>query len=142
MRMVRGIFVPVVFVVFLAGCATTTPRQVLETDQSQVQLRSIQSRQFDTTDKEKTMRAVIATLQDLDFLVENADLVLGSVTGTKFSRNVAIKMTVTVRPKGEKQMTVRANAQYGLRAVITPEPYQDFFVALEKSMFLQAQQID
>ena len=127
---------------FLAGCASQTPRQVLETDQSQVQIRSIQSRQFDTTDKEKTIRAVIATLQDLDFLVENADLVLGTVTGTKFSKNVAVKMTVTVRPKGEKQMTVRANAQYGLRAIEAPETYQDFFAALEKSIFLAAQKVD
>ncbi len=128
--------------VFLTGCATGTPRQVLESDQSQVALRSIQSRQFETADKEKTMRAVIATLQDLDFLVENADLVLGSVTGTRFFRNVAIKMTVTVRPKGEKYMIVRANAQYGYKAVEAPETYQDFFVALEKAMFLQAQQVD
>ncbi len=135
----------VVFLFFftvLLGCASQTPRQVLETDQSQVQLRSIQSRVFDSTDKEKVMRTVIATLQDLDFLVENADLILGSVTGSKFSRNVIIKMTVTVRPKNETQMIVRANAQYGLKAIETPEPYQDFFAALEKAMFLTAHQID
>jgi len=130
-----------VFIAF-AGCATTTPRQVLESDQSQVALRSIQSRSFDTADKEKTMRTVIATLQDLDFLIENADLVLGSVTGTKFYSNEAIKITVTVRPKGETQMIVRANAQYGYKAVEAPETYQDFFAALEKSMFLTANQVD
>lgn len=127
---------------FVTGCASTTPRQVLETDQSQVALRSIQTRAFDTTDKEKTMRTVIATLQDLDFLVENADLVLGSITAAKFTGNVVLKMTVTVRPKGETQMMVRANAQYGLRAVEAPEPYQDFFVSLEKAMFLTAHQVD
>lgn len=125
-----------------AGCATQTPSQVLGTDESQVRLRSIQSRAFDSTDKEKVMRTVIATLQDLDFLVENADLVLGSVTGSKFSKNVVIKMTVTVRLKNETQMMVRANAQYGLKAIETPEPYQDFFIALEKAMFLTAHQVD
>ncbi len=138
----RAFYVLSLIILVVSGCATGTPRQVLETDQSQVQLRSIQSRAFDTADKEKTMRTVIATLQDLDFLVENADLVLGSVTATKFSGNVMLKMTVTVRPKNEKQMIVRANAQYGLRAVEAPEPYQDFFVALEKAMFLTAQQVD
>ena len=138
-----GLIISQFFILSLiSGCASQTPRQVLETDQSQVQTRSIQSRQFDTADKEKTIRAVIATLQDLDFLVENADLVLGTITGTKFSRNVAIRMTVTVRSKGEKQMTVRANAQYGLLAVEAPETYQDFFAALEKSMFLAAQKVD
>lgn len=142
MKSSRKNFILLIAISFLTGCAAQTPRQVLEEDQSQVQLRSIQSRVFDTADKEKTMRTVIATLQDLDFLVENADLALGSITGTKFSQNVAIKMTVTVRPKSETQMIVRANAQYGLRAVEAPEPYQDFFIALEKSMFLTAHQID
>lgn len=142
MRKTVFLFSQVFFFGILAGCASQTPRQVLGTDQSQVQIRSIQSRQFDTADKEKTVRSVIATLQDLDFLVENADLVLGTVTATKFQQNVAIKMTVTVRPKNEKQMIVRANAQYGLRAVEAPEPYQDFFAALEKSMFLASQQVD
>ena len=55
---------------------------------------------------------------------------------------MAIKMTVTVRPKNDTQMLIRANAQYGLRAVEAPEPYQDFFAALEKAMFLTAQQVD
>ncbi len=131
-----------VFILGLTGCAAQTPRQVLESDASQVKLRSIQSRSFDSSDKEKTMRTVIATLQDLDFLVENADLVLGSVTGSKFLNNVIIKMTVTVRPKGDKQMIVRANAQYGLTAIETPEQYQDFFTTLEKAMFLTANQAD
>ena len=44
-------------------------------------------------------------------------------------------MTVTVRPRGETQMLVRANAQYMNQAVEEPKPYQDFFVSLEKSMF-------
>ena len=142
MSMTPSVSIVLALALSFTGCAAQTPRQVLDAEQSQVQLRSIQSRSFDTTDKEKTMRTVIATLQDLDFLVENADLILGSVTGTKFYRNVAIKMTVTVRAKGEKQMIVRANAQYGLRAVEVPGPYQDFFAALEKAMFLTAQQVD
>jgi len=87
------------------------------------------------------MRAVIATMQDLDFVIEKADETLGTVTGMKFRNNVTIRMTVSVRAR-EKQMLVRANAQYGLNAVENPLPYQDFFTALEKSMFLAAQQVD
>ncbi len=52
-------------------------------DTSQVQLRSIQSRAFDTTDKEKTMRAIIATLQDLGFMLDRADYTLGVVAASK-----------------------------------------------------------
>ena len=124
----------------LAGCVASN-KAVLETSQSAVQLRSYQSRAFDTTDEEKTLRAVIATLQDLGFVVDKADLTLGSVSATKLS-GYALRMTVTVHPRGEKQLLVRANAQYQDKAVEEPKPYQDFFVALEKSMFLQAQEVD
>jgi hypothetical protein len=126
--------------VLLAGCVASN-KAVLETSQSAVQLRSYQSRAFDTTDEEKTLRAVIATLQDLGFVVDKADLTLGSVSATKLS-GYALRMTVTVHPRGEKQLLVRANAQYQDKAVEEPKPYQDFFVALEKSMFLQAQEVD
>jgi hypothetical protein len=51
-------------------------------------------------------------------------------------------MTVTVRPRGETQLLVRANAQHGITAVDDPETYQDFFNALGKSLFLTAQQVD
>ena len=126
--------------VLLAGCVASN-KAVLETSQSAVQLRSYQSRAFDTTDQEKTLRAIIATLQDLGFVVDKADLTLGSVSATKLS-GYALRMTVTVHPRGEKQLLVRANAQYQDKAVEEPKPYQDFFVALEKSMFLQAQEVD
>ena len=51
-------------------------------------------------------------------------------------------MSVTVRPRGEKQLLVRANAQYGVKSVEDPVTYQDFFTALEKAIFLTAQQVD
>lgn len=136
---------PLSFLLFLptfAGCGTASQRQLLETDQSQVMLRSMQTRAFDTTDKKKMLRTIISTMQDLDFVIEKADLLLGSVTGTKFVSNGMLKMTVTVRPRGENQLLVRANAQYGIRAVELPEPYQDFFAALEKAIFLTAHQVD
>jgi hypothetical protein len=124
----------------LGGCAVSN-KAVLETGGSAVELRSYQSRAFDTTDKEKTLRTIIATLQDLGFVVDKADATLGSVSATKLS-GYELRMTVTVRPRGQTQLIVRANAQYKEKAVEEPKPYQDFFTALEKSMFLAAQQVD
>lgn len=124
----------------LAACAPST-RAVMETSQSAVALRSFQQRAFDTTDKEKTLRTVISTLQDLSFVVDKADLELGTISATKLS-GYELRMTVTVRPRGEKQMLVRANAQYRDKAVEEPKPYQDFFVSLERAMFLTAHQVD
>ncbi len=128
-------------VLMLAGCQTDSKQQVLAVTKSQVELRSFQTRAFDTTDKEKTLRTVMATLQDLSFVLDKADAVLGTVSGTKLD-GYQLRITVTVRPRGETQMLVRANAQYNITAVEDPEPYQQFFAALERAMFLTAHEVD
>jgi hypothetical protein len=130
----------IAFSMLFVGCATTQER-LLDSDSNQVQLRSIQTRAFDTTDKEKTLRTVISTLQDLGFLIDKADAMLGTVSATKLAYH-SMRVTVTVRPRGETQLLVRANAQYDLDPVTDPEPYQQFFTSLEKSMFLTAHQVD
>ena len=127
------------FVILLTGCADTT--SALLDSENQVKLRQIQSRRFDTNDKNKTLRTVMATLQDLGFVIDDADDILGSVSATKLD-SYALRMTVTVRPYSEKQMIVRANAQYNVRAVEDPEPYQQFFNSFEKAMFLTAHNVD
>lgn len=121
----------------LVGCATTN-QHVLDTgDETQLQKRSYQSRIFDTADKERVLRATISTLQDLGFVIDRADLMLGSVSGTKLQGS-QIKITVSVRPKGSDRMLVRANAQFNITPVEDPKQYQDFFSSLEKSLFLSA----
>lgn len=136
---VKKYFIFSVFLVFIA-CVSQN-RHILGTDQSQLALRQIQSRSFDTSDIHKTLRTVIACLQDLGFVIDRADNDLGTVSGTKLD-GYALRMTVTVRPKGNTQLIVRANAQYNLSVVEDPEPYQQFFFALEKAMFLTANSVD
>ena len=126
--------------IMLISCAPST-KQILATKESQVKLRSIQTRVFDTTDRETMLRTVIATLQDLGFIVDKADNVLGAVSATKLEM-YTLRMTVSVRPRGESQLLVRANAQYNITAVEDPEPYQQFFDALSKAIFLTAHQVD
>ena len=130
----------------LTGCVTNPALAVFDTG-SQVQLRSYQTRAFDTTDREKMLRTVIATLQDFGFVIDKADATLGSVSGTKLAA-YEMRMTVTVRPRSDTQQLVRASAQFkaavnaDARPVEDPAPYRDFFAVLEKSMFLAAQQVD
>ena len=121
----------------LVGCVSPNQR-IFDSDQSQLQLRQIQSRAFETTDRQTTLRTVIQTLQDLSFVVDKADEELGTVSGTKLD-GYALRMTVSVMPRGTTQLVVRANAQYNIQPVTDPEPYQQFFAALEKAMFLTAQ---
>lgn len=125
----------------LSGCATTRERLLDSDSASQVQLRSIQTRAFDTTDKEQTLRTIMATLQDLGFVIDEANETLGTVTATKLDR-YELRMTVSVRPRGETQLLVRANIQYQNTPVHDPEPYQEFFASLQKAMFLAAHQVD
>lgn len=123
----------------LAACANQNAR-ILEGG-NQLELRSMQSRAFDTNDKNMVVRTVIATMQDLSFVIDKADADLGTVSGTKLG-GYQIKMTVTVRPKSESQTLVRANAQYNLNAIEDPEVYQNFFTSLQKAMFLTAHSIE
>ncbi|MBS0168946.1 MAG: hypothetical protein JSR62_01220 [Nitrospira sp.] len=61
--------------------------------------------------------------------------------GPFYHRSNLIRLTVTVRPRGDRQLVVRASAQYYLKAVESPEPYQQFFRTLEQALFVQAQMV-
>lgn len=140
MRMNRYLLALIVFMMLLGGGCASQNSHVMEGG-SAVELRSFQTRAFDTTDKHKMMRTIIAVLQDLGFIIDKTDEDLGMVTGTKFS-GYQIRMTVIVQPRGEKQLSVRASAIYNNQPIEDPMPYQDFFAALEKGIFLTAQKID
>jgi hypothetical protein len=135
--MIRGHLSLLATCVLVSACATTNERVLDMGDQTQLQKRAYQSRTFDTADKDKVLRAVISTLQDLGFVIDRADYTLGVISATKL--NVyQLKMTVSTRSKGKDQMLVRANAQFNIQPVEDPKPYQDFFASLEKSLFLTA----
>jgi hypothetical protein len=123
----------------LSACATQQER--VFGSSSAVELRSFQTRAFDTTDKHNMLRSVIATLQDLGFIIDKTDEDLGLVTGTKLS-GYQIRMTIIVQPRGETQLSVRASALYNNTVIEDPLPYQNFFTSLEKAVFLTAQNID
>jgi hypothetical protein len=57
-------------------------------------------------------------------------------------KNPELRITVTVRVKGENRLVVRANAELNQRTIADPKQYQDFFAALEKAMFLTAHRVD
>ncbi len=123
-----------------AGCAST-PREAIFESQSSVQQRSYQSRAFATPDTRQVLRTIIATLQDLGFVIDKADATLGSISATKLD-DFEIRVTATARRRGDTQTLVRVNATWRDGPLTNPLTYQDFFVALEKAMFLTAQQVD
>ena len=88
-----------------------------------------------------TMRSVIATLQDLGFTVDQADAELGTITATRL-HEYTMRMTVTVVERDGERVSVRANARIGENAVTDAATYQDFFVVLDKAMFLTINKVD
>lgn len=131
------ITIAAISVAALAGCASTNDRVLDSGSKTQLQKRNYQSRIFETGDREKVLRATISTLQDLGFVIDRADLALGTISGTKL-HGYTIKMTVSVRPLGTDRMRVRSNAQFNVTPIEDPKQYQDFFSSLEKSLFLAA----
>lgn len=122
------------------GCATTAPTDVVGGG-TQLAIRQIQTRQYDSLDKPMTMRAVIATLQDLGFTIDQADIDLGTITATRL-HEYTMRMTVTVVGKGDARISVRANARIDENSVTDAATYQDFFVVLDKAMFLTRNNVD
>jgi hypothetical protein len=152
-------------------------KQIWLSEESQVKLRAAQSRVFDTTDRRRTIQTIVATMQDLGFMVEVLDEELGIVSGKRFEplegntigtdayyhlysdtslliltksyrtwgpfwhRSNLVRLTITVRKRDESQLVVRASAQYYLRAVEDPMPYQTFFRTLEQALFLQGHSV-
>jgi len=134
-----------VLAVTLAACQTSnkTSNLVLST-KSPVELRAIQARAFDTTDRTRTLRAVVATLQDLGYGIEKIEPSVGTVSAVKLA---SLRMTATVYPRGQTQTAVRANALLfgpGIETQVDdPLFYQQlFFEPLSKAMFLSALQVD
>lgn len=151
--------------------------QIWLSEESQVKLRAAQSRVFDTTDRAAILEAVVATMQDLGFMVDVLDQELGIVSAKKYvelerptfldpsyllyrpdtllilSKNIhtwgpflhrsdLVRLTATVRKRNDAQLVVRASAQFYLRAVEDPGPYQQFFRTLEQALFLQGKTVD
>jgi len=131
----------ILIVMFGVVACAGKQRNILETNEPQVKLRSMQSRVFDITDQNLLLRIIIATFQDLGFVIDDAEESLGTVSGTKLS-GYALRMTVSIRPRGDHQMIVRSSLQFNLQTIEEPEPYQYFFTTLSKALFLEAQPID
>jgi len=126
---------------FAALSACQVQLHDLEPPRSQFELTRIQARAFDTTDRDKALRAVIVALQDLGFVIDRANDTNGSVRGIKLD-DYLLNITVTVRPQGGSRTVVRANVRYNVTPVFAPEPYQQFFAALSRAIALEARAVD
>ncbi|WP_308498265.1 hypothetical protein [uncultured Anaerobiospirillum sp.] len=128
------------FCASVTGCNSLSEAVIGDGSETQVQIRSYQTKIFESPDVETAIKAVIATMQDIGFVIDNADLRVGTVTGTSFHN--ASRLSVTVRKFGDNQVQVRANAQSGLETIKDPIAYQNFFNSLSKSLFLIGEEVN
>ncbi len=126
---------------FVQACAGTPkgpPEGLLSLSEAQMKIRSYQTRAFDIESKDKVVRGVVAALQDLGFIIERANAPMGLVTAGKFAGGGFVELTVTVRRKGTSQNEVRVNALFNTQPIEDPKAYQNFFIAVEKSLFISS----
>ncbi len=124
----------------LYGCTIpNTPQDLLGPTDAQLKIRSIQTRTFEVKDRNAAIRGVVASLQDLGFIIERANEPLGLVTAARFAEPNyydVVSVTVTVRQDTKDRLTIRANAIYNNKPIADPKVYQNFFASLERSLFL------
>jgi hypothetical protein len=125
----------ILLIAFISGCASQIDPALLK--QHQLQLQRMQTRVFDTHDRNAVTRGVIAAMQDLDFIIDDADARQGVVAANKFGP-YPIKMTVTIQPISDKQILVHDIAQYNLKTLEDPFLYEQFFSSLQEFLPFEA----
>ncbi len=136
----KKILVILLVALSVSACSSIRKKTVLGSAYSQTEEKNYQLRKFDTNDKDSVLRAVISTMQDLDFIIDSADEGLGVVSGTSFKNDS--KLTVSVRPVEENQMLVRANAQTKKKELKEPVAYQNFFHSLSRVLSVESHEIE
>jgi len=121
--------VTILLVSFISGCASQIDPALLK--QRQLQIQRMQTRVFDTNDRSGLVRGVVAAMQDLKFIIDNADIQQGIIAAKKYGA-YPIEMTVTVQPISSKQILVHGIAQYNLKPIEDPFLYEQFFSSLQE----------
>ena len=67
----------------LVGCGAQIPRDALQLSPESLQNRQLQTRRFETTDKAAMLAAATGVLQDLGFSLEEVEVPLGVLVGSK-----------------------------------------------------------
>ena len=147
-----------------AGCSTGGGPDVAPP--SQLEMRSLQTRLYETDNPRVVMKAMVNVLQDLGFMLKTADTDLGVVTAEKWTdiehskkeiraakkdesllaESIVLECTANVSPYGaqcrvrvsfQKRVLGPAGSVLEARPVQDTAFYQEFFLRADKGVFLQ-----
>lgn len=119
----------------ISGCASQID-PALEKER-QVRVQKMQTRVFNTNDRILLIRGVIAAMQDLNFIIDNANIDQGIITAKRFG-HYTIEMMVTIQPISDKQILIHVIARYDLKTLEDPLLYEQFFSSLQDYVNLDA----
>jgi ABC-type Fe3+-hydroxamate transport system substrate-binding protein len=126
------------------GCVQNSKQFILENNQS-VKIRSYQVRTY-YEKKKDVARSVVSTLQDLSFIIDKVDMRSGTVTATKFIKDAAMRVSIIIRETEDGLTKVRINMSFSSgnslpETVTNPQTYKSFFTSLDKSLFLEQEDL-
>lgn len=127
---------------------------------SALEVRQMQTRTYEVSDKKQLMEAIVNVLQDRDYLINESNYSLGVVSGYKEckekvfmgERYARYETSVQINELGKKSYKVRTNVikkdmdlmgnPTGKKEIKNPEEfYRSFFSDLDKSLFIEKQGI-
>ncbi|MCS7215494.1 MAG: hypothetical protein RMI30_00380 [Thermodesulfovibrio sp.] len=154
------------FTVFiLVSCVTPPPKPP---DMSELQIREIQTRQYENANYIEAIKAVVASLQDQEFIITSANESLGLVTAYKDIEEKDQWTEFWVGPKGSYQTIRRIEANATIRheskvikirinliakgitntggvvwtrPIYDSEAYQRIFSKIDKAIFIEKEKI-
>jgi hypothetical protein len=174
-RILRYICFPLLLII-VSGC-TSTPwakyllyKPVASSENTQLQLREMQQRIYDTPDKEKVLKAIINLLQDDQYMIKNVDANLGYFNAVKEQTRIVNDMgevplkdiyevTVNIAEYGNKSKVrvtflykcmqlpfkylgaIADEREIGSTDIYDAQFYQDFFMKLDKALFIEGQKL-
>ena len=158
--MKKALFLPFIFILILGACVAQPPKK------TQLEIREIQTRSYNTQDVKLVMKAVMHTLQDDNFIIKQANVDLGLLTAQKevdlssggfstflgsgsserrYRNNAITEASANISEFGD-QTRVRINFQQkvldnkgvsmSIKQIQDASFYQNFFSQVDKSVFL------
>lgn len=137
LKTVAKVVAPIAIAGLLVGCNATVPKGAMQLKPESLELRQIQTKNYESVDESKVMSTAVAVMQDLGYTIKESESGLGLVVGEKrrdameagqvalavvgalfgvnsaIDKNQLIKMSLVVSPK-----TVNSKESYDARIAI------------------------
>lgn len=115
----------------LCGCEPKVPEEALQLQPETLEKRQLQTRRFDTANKDKVLKAGVGVLQDLGFNLDESEAKLGVIVASKDRSAVefgqeALSVAYTVLTMGGR---IETDRRQKIRASLVIRPQGEQLIA-------------